>query len=154
MEIQRRRGGCTLGEEERWLHLGEEEMGGQLGLGVMGGGCCYGERKEERERAATRMEKRGREGGGGGQRGGRVRGGLGLERREGLPTIGCKSTAQKTHLSTELPTPAKECRKKDLLFLWGKYLLKLQTPMTQITKEKTKRNLTSFQKLGITLYPP
>jgi hypothetical protein len=57
--------------------------------------------------------KRGREGRGGGQRGGRVRGGwLGLKRREGLPTIGCKSTAQKTHLSTELLTPAKEYRKR------------------------------------------
>ena len=50
-------------------------------------------------------------------RGGRVRGGLGLERREGLPTIGCKSTAQKTHLSTELPTPAKECRKRTIVYL-------------------------------------
>jgi hypothetical protein len=46
-----------------------------------------------------------------------VRGGrLGLERREGLPTIGCKSTAPKTHLSTELPTQRKNAE-KDLLIL-------------------------------------
>jgi hypothetical protein len=43
-EIQTERG-CTL-ERRRWW--------GRLGLGVMGGGCCYGEREKERERGGCK----------------------------------------------------------------------------------------------------
>jgi hypothetical protein len=85
-------------KEERWLHLGEEEMGAAAAM-EKGRGRLQGWKREE--------EREGRR-----PKGGRVREGLGLERREGLPTIGCKSTAHKTHLSTELPTPVKECQKK------------------------------------------
>jgi hypothetical protein len=84
------------------LHLGEEEMVGAARVGCDGGLLLRkGGRKGEGRRPKGWESERGR---------------LGLERREGLLTIGCKSTAQKTHLSTELSTPAKEYRKKIYCF--------------------------------------
>jgi hypothetical protein len=51
-------------------------------------------------------------------------------------------------LSSELPTPAENKCQKIYCFP-EECLLKLRTPMPQNMKEKRKRNLTSFQKIGI-----
>jgi hypothetical protein len=53
----------------------------------------------------------------------------------------------KLALPFELPTPA-EKMPKELLFP-EECLLKLKTPMLQNMKEKRKRSLTSFQKIGV-----
>jgi hypothetical protein len=53
----------------------------------------------------------------------------------------------KLALPFELPTLAEKMA-KDLLFP-EECLLKLQTPMPQNMKEKRKRSLTSFQKIGV-----
>jgi hypothetical protein len=77
-----------------------------------GGGCSNREARKRGMGSATRMGKRGREGGGGGYKGvGRVRRGLGLERRGGLPSIGCESTAQNS-ISQQSSRPQRKNAKK------------------------------------------
>jgi hypothetical protein len=55
-------------------------------------------------------------------------------------------------LPSELPTQAKKCQK--IYCFPEEFLLKLQTLMPQNIKEKRKRNLTSFQKIGISHSTP
>jgi hypothetical protein len=96
--------------EERWLHLGEEEMVRVARVWCDGGQLQQWGREEEGEGVGCKNgkeRKRGRgrqlQGGGEGERGAaRVR------EDRGLPSTGCEST--------ELPVPAKNV-KKDLLFL-------------------------------------
>jgi hypothetical protein len=70
-----------------------------------------------------------------------------LERRGGLPSIGCEINDPKLTLSSGLLAPAKECQKRYTISL--RYVpLKIQTTMAQSTIKRGKRNLTSFQKIG------
>jgi hypothetical protein len=100
------------------------------------------------------------EGGGGGQRGGKGGGGCNhWEKERGSARVGRggshpsdRDQRPKHALPSELLTPA-EKMPKDLLFP-EECLLKLQTPMPQKMKEKRKRNLTSFQKIGISHFRP
>jgi hypothetical protein len=58
----------------------------------------------------------------------------------------------KLALSSELPILAEKCQK---IYCFSEvWLLNLQTPLTPNTKEKRKRNLTSFQKIGYHSLPP
>jgi hypothetical protein len=106
------------------------------------------------------MGKRGREGGGGGQRGGKGGGGcnhwgvgegsarVGEEKGAPIHRIEINGPNLLSHLSSR---PQRKKMPKDLLFP-EECLLKLQTPMPQNMKEKRKRNLTSFQKIGVSHY--
>jgi hypothetical protein len=55
-------------------------------------------------------------------------------------------------LPSELATPAEKCQK--IYCFPEECLLKLETPMPQNMKENRKRNLTSFQKIGISHSTP
>jgi hypothetical protein len=99
------------------------------------------------ERVESCCPRGGEEEGGGGcnklGRGGR----LGLGRKGGGSHPPDRNQWPKLALPFELPTPA-EKMPKDLPFP-EECLLKLQTPMPQNKKEKRKRSLTSFQKIGV-----
>jgi hypothetical protein len=55
-------------------------------------------------------------------------------------------------LPSELPTPAEKCQK--IYCFLEECLPKLQTPMPHNMKEQRKRNLTSFQKIGVSHSTP
>jgi hypothetical protein len=112
------------------------------------------------ERVEGGFPRGGEEEGGGGGKGvervgaaatiGRRRGGrLGLGRR-GAPIhrIEIKGSNMLSHLSSQ--PQQKKCQK--IYCFPEECLLKLQSPMPQDMKEKRKRNLTSFQKIGIPHY--
>jgi hypothetical protein len=110
--------------EGGWPRGGEEEGGGSGQRGGKGGG------------AATTI----------GRRGGR----LGLGRGAPIHRIEIKGPNTLSHLSSR--PQRKKCQK--IYYFPEECLLKLQTPMPQNMKEKRKRNLTSFQKIGISQRRP
>ena len=109
------------------------------------GGCPRG--GEEEGGATTKDVEKVRVAATLGRRGG---GRLGLGRGAPIHRIEIKGPNTLSHLSSR--PQRKKCQK--IYCFPEECLLKLQTPMPQNMKEKRKRNLTSFQKIGISHSTP
>jgi hypothetical protein len=115
-------GGGSHGEGRGWLPKGRRERGrGRWPKGWKGVGV--GCNNWEKERWSTRVGK------------------------EGGSHPSDRDQRPKHALSSELLTTAEKCQK--IYCFPEECLPKLQTPMPQNMKEKIKRNLTSFQKTGM-----